>query len=98
MSNPTFLEIVLQSAEFTFGGRDEVEDPLDDALREAGLGEVTGGGSGMGRLNIDVEVSDLEPGLDLIRIVLQRLGVAPSTVINQYQPARHTYSVYEPVR
>jgi hypothetical protein len=29
----TFLEIVLQSADFTFGGRDEIEDPLDEALK-----------------------------------------------------------------
>ena len=59
----TFLEIVLQAADFTFGGRDEIEDPLDDALRSAGLGEVTGGGTGMGVCNIDVEVFELTPRL-----------------------------------
>ncbi len=43
MSTPIFLEIVFQSADFTFGGRDEIEDPLEEALPDAGIGEVTGG-------------------------------------------------------
>jgi hypothetical protein len=90
-----FLEIVLQSADFSFGGRDEIEDPLGQALQAADLGEVTGGGTGMGISNIDVEISDLDAGLALIRTVLRRLGVAKSTVINQYAPHRVKHSVYE---
>jgi len=89
-----FLEIVLKSEDFKFGGRDAVEDPLDEELQKNNLGEVTGGGSGMGTTNIDVEVSDLEKGLELIRSVLSNLGVAKSTVINQYQPAHKIYNVY----
>ena len=90
-----FLEIVLQSADFSFGGRDEVEDPLAQALQAADLGEVTGGGTGMGISNIDVEVTELEAGLALIRTVLRSLGVAKSTIINQYAPHRVKHSVYE---
>jgi hypothetical protein len=90
----TFLEIVLQADEFHFSGRDEVDDPLDEALRRAGLGEVTGGGTGMGVCNIDVEVSDLTAGLALIRAVLGNLGVARSTVINQYKPERVRHPAY----
>jgi hypothetical protein len=90
-----FLEIVLQGADFGFGGRDEVEDPLGQALQAADLGEVTGGGTGMGTSNIDVEVIELEAGLALIRTVLRHLGVAKSTVINQYEPHRVKHSVYE---
>jgi len=90
----TFYEIILQSADFTFSGRDEIEDPLHEALKEASLGEVTGGGSGMGRSNIDVEVNDAEKGLSKIREVLKVLGVAPSTEINQYEPVRITHRVY----
>jgi hypothetical protein len=91
----TFLEIVLRAAEFTHGGRDEIEDPLDDALRQAGIGEVTGGGTGMGIANIDVEVRDVQAGLALVRRVLQALGVARSTVIKQYDPVRAEHQVYE---
>jgi hypothetical protein len=95
MNQPAvFLEIVLKSDDFTLGGRDEIEDPLNDALQAAALGEVTGGGTGMGSSNIDVEVSDLEAGLELIRSVLSGLGVARSTVINQYEPIRVKHAVY----
>jgi hypothetical protein len=41
-----FLEIILQAADFTLHARDDVEDPLHDALTATGLGEVTGAGSG----------------------------------------------------
>jgi hypothetical protein len=82
---PAFLEIVLESRDFTFDGRDEVEDPLHEALTAAGIGEVTGGGAGMGKSNIDVEISDLEAGLALVRRVLRDLKVAASTVIYAQQ-------------
>ncbi len=91
---PIFFEIVFQSADFSFGGRDEVEDPLDEALRAQDLGEVTGGGTGLGMCNIDVEVSDAERGLALIRAVLRELGVASSTRIYQGEPERKTLEVY----
>jgi hypothetical protein len=46
---PAFLEIVLESKDFTLDSRDAVEDPLHDALTAAGIGEVTGAGGGMGK-------------------------------------------------
>lgn len=82
---PAFLEIVLESADFTLDSRDEVEDPLHEALTEAGIGEVTGAGGGMGKSNIDVEVTDLQAGLALVRRVLRNLKVAASTVIYAHQ-------------
>ena len=84
----TFFEIILQSSDFKFGGRDEIEDPLDEALQRSGLGEVTGGGSGRGIANIDVEVSDPQQALALIRKVLQELRVDPRTVICQFLPGK----------
>jgi hypothetical protein len=99
---PAFLEIVLESADFTLDSRDAVEDPLHEALTEAGIGEVTGAGGGMGNSNIDVEVSDLEAGLSVVRRVLRDLKVAASTVIYAHQgdqsmgtdriTAHHVYS------
>jgi hypothetical protein len=94
MSSRIFLEIVFMADDFVHGGRDEVEDPLQEALEASGLGEVTGGGSGMGKANIDIEVTDLDDGLSLVRSVLQGLGVAQSTVINQYEPVRSAHRVY----
>ena len=90
-----FLEIILQAKDFHLDGRDQIEDPLDDALRTAHLGEITGGGTGIGSSNIDVEVTDLEQGLALVRKTLQSLGVARSTVINQYDPVKMVHRVYD---
>ena len=95
MSKTTFLEIVFVGADFAFDGRDEVEDPLNEALRNAGLGKVTGGGGGMGECNIDVEVIDSIRGLAFIREQLRALEVARSTVINQYEPEHVIHKVYE---
>lgn len=99
---PAFLEIVLESAAFTFDGRYEIEDPVHEALTAAGIGEVIGSGGGMGKSNIDVEVSDLQAGLALVRRVLGGLRVAAGTVIHAQQGDQAkgtgqvaTYRVYE---
>ncbi len=83
MTENIFLEILFVSNDFPFDGRDEIEDPLDESLQEANVGEVIGGGSGMGKINIDVEVNNLNDGLKIIRDVLTKLSVPSSTIINQ---------------
>jgi len=95
MNDTYFLEIVFLVADFQFDGRDEIEDPLEEFLTQSGLGEVTGGGSGMGKANIDVEVNDLSEGLKAVQQFLRLLGVADSTVINQYQPVKVVHRVYD---
>jgi len=71
------------------------EDPLDESLRQAGLGEVTGGGSQLGNPNpdgsphvewvgIDVELENLETGLPALKRELLRLG-APGTTVLEYR-------------
>lgn len=57
--------------------REEIEDALDEALQGAGLGEVTGGGTGLGLVHMDVEVDATRgnEAADLIRRTLQGLGV-----------------------
>ncbi|MDY6994172.1 MAG: hypothetical protein SVR94_16435 [Pseudomonadota bacterium] len=95
MTENIFLEIILYSKDFPFEGRDEIEEPLDEALQESNLGEITGGGSGLGSINIDVEVTDLEAGINLIRKILQNISAPESTVINQYEPEEVVYKVYE---
>jgi hypothetical protein len=68
------------------------EDPLDAALRKAGLGEVTGGGSsltepdaqgrrGIEYCGIDVDLYDPDKGIPFLRQELVRLGVPPGTVL-----------------
>lgn len=56
------------------------EDPLDAALREAGVGEVTGGGSQLGALgeiefaDIEIVVSDVDAALPVITEALEKAG------------------------
>lgn len=81
-----------------FYGRDEIEDPLDDALTEAGLGEVTGGGSGSRGTNIDVEISSakrFEEALALIRQTLRDLNAPATTKIIRHKPQRVEYGLYD---
>jgi hypothetical protein len=89
------LEVLLRSADFRFGGRDEIEEPLDQALKAAEAGEVTGGGAGSGMLIIDVEVVDLQKALAVMRPVLRDLRVAPGTLIRQPLPIERFHKVYE---
>jgi hypothetical protein len=68
------------------------EDPLQEALAEAALGEVTGGGSQLAEDNsiaycgIDVVVNDRSRGLDLIRRTMKRLQAPRGTIIEEFIP------------
>ena len=96
-----FFELSFDAADFQncgFDARDEMEDPLDEALQSAGIGEVTGGGSGRGRTNIDIEtfdgISD-DDAIDLIRRILKGLGAPRSSVLARSQPVKQQWAVFE---
>lgn len=63
------------------------EDPLDAALRAAGLGEVTGGGTMMNQdksiawVGVDVTLYDLEKGLPLLLQKLREAGAPPGSTV-----------------
>ena len=70
------------------------EDPLQAELQKEQLGEVTGGGSqlaGRGKeiefCGLDVDVTDRDRGLQLIREVMRRLNAPSDTVIEEYLPS-----------
>lgn len=97
MSETTFFEILLPiDPSYDVADRHEIEDSLDDALQRAGLGEVTGGGTGMGKANIDVEVIDPQRGLTLMRRILQDFSVPQNTIIRQAGSPSINHSVYAP--
>ena len=101
MNDPVFLQIIMQAEDLrnhNFEGRDQIEDPLQKALTNAALGEVSGGGSGGGVAIIDVDIeneSKLAEGLKVIRRVLRDAGVPPSTIIKQTQPDEAIFNVYD---
>ncbi len=79
------------------------EEPLQAALEAADLGEVSGGGSqlaGRGKeiefCGLDVEVTDRERGLSLIREVMHRLDAPRGTVIEEYLPVYRELPLDEP--
>jgi len=93
-----FLEIILKSKDMTdlVPHRDEVEESLNEALRDAQFGEVSGGGAGSGVVILDVEIwaeSDFHDALSLIRRVLKELKVPDSTRIQRHQPEKISYGL-----
>ena len=82
------------------------EDPLDAALREAGVGEVTGGGSQLGELgeiefaDIEIVVSDVDAALPVITEALEKAGapagsqlLGPEAVLREFG-TRQSVAVY----
>jgi hypothetical protein len=76
---------------------DKYEDPIIDELERLGLGEVTGGGTGMGdegpdgrreiqSCGIDVETTNVEATRATLRELLPKLGCRPGTQL-QYNVA-----------
>jgi len=84
---------------------EKYEDPLDHSLKQAHFGEVTGGGSQLsapdkdGRrsvewVGLDVEISDLQRGLALLKSELKRLGVHRGSTLEY---SRDGKKVEEPI-
>jgi len=68
------------------------EDPLDAALKKEAVGEVNGGDTRLSAPNadgtrsiewvgLDVDLSDFERGLSILKRELLRLGAPPDTVL-----------------
>ena len=69
------------------------EDPINAALKAAHAGEVTGGGTQMGPkkadgtsdilfADVDVQLTDVDLGLDLLRKKLKELGAPKGTTLS----------------
>jgi hypothetical protein len=82
------------------------EDPLDAALKAQNVGEVSGGGSQLGKadengkrniewVGIDVDLTDFDRGFPILKSQLIRLGVPKGTVL-EYTRAGIKHS--EPVQ
>ncbi len=99
--NDLFLELFFPTDSLHnagFYGRDEVEDPLDEALQTSELGEVTGGGGGELGSNVDIEIWDeanFDVALNVIRRTLVEIKAPETTIIIRHQPVRQEFRINE---
>jgi len=77
------------------------EDPLDSVLKREAVGEVTGGGTQLSDpdnegkrsiecVGIDVELSDFEKGMPILKRELLRLGAPPETILEYTRDGQKT--------
>ena len=70
---------------------EKYEDPLDEALKAAGLGEVTGGGSSLEQdgsiawVGVDIELTDQGRGIPFLKQKLIELGAPRGSVLEYSQ-------------
>ena len=87
---PVFVFVKVNESIMPIERGKKYEDPLDDALKRAKLGEVTGGGSSLTKerkiewAGIDVDLIELERGIPFLKRKLVELG-APKGSTLQYQ-------------
>ncbi len=95
-----FLEIIIQMEDWEgreLDDRHDLEEMLDSALQSKGLGEISGGGSGMGEFNIDVDIhsaKNFDTALEIIRHTLVSENLPRSTKIILHGANPTEYSVY----
>jgi hypothetical protein len=88
----TFVFVKIPEEILPLDRGEKYEDPLDASLKKAKLGEVTGGGTQLGKekpngkksiewVGVDVELSDFEHGLPFLKSELKRLGAPIGTTL-----------------
>lgn len=92
-----FIEVIFPAIEgFGIDERDEIEELLQEQLDATGWGDVSGGGSGMGVLILDVDVFEpqhLPEVVQLIRGILLEQGCPPRTRIQINQPYQEVHHI-----
>jgi hypothetical protein len=108
MEKPLFVFIKIPEALETTEREEKYEQSLEESLASTELGELTGGGAMLSApdnnghreivyCGIDVELFDADPGLELLKTELKRLG-APRGTILEYtlDEIPHQTDLYEP--
>ena len=75
------LKIVFRAEDWRVSSSAEIEEPLDEMLMAADVGEIVSGGVGPDGVFFNVEVEDAATGLPFVREALRRLEVPESTRI-----------------
>ena len=79
--SPTTLKILFSSEDWHVESSAEIEEPLDERLIAAGVGEISSGGVGPDGVFFNVEIEEPATGLPVVQQVLRDLQVPRSTVI-----------------
>ena len=88
-------ELLIPDHDFGFDTISDVEEPLDEALLAAGVGEVTGGGIGSGWYRIEMELERPREARRVIRDLAFRLDL-PTTTLLRPSGAEQALPVYLP--
>ena len=70
---------------------------MEAALADSRIAEVTGGGPGMGRFVVDMEVDEerFDEALQLIRKVLAGINMPESTRVKRNNPVKLAYAIFD---
>ena len=78
-------ELLIPDQDFGFDTISDVEQPLDQALIEAGVGEVTGGGIGAGWYRIEMDLTQPERAFEVVRRLATWLELPSSTLLRELE-------------
>jgi hypothetical protein len=108
MDEPVFVFIRIPESLEPDERTEKYEEPLEKSLASTGVGELTGGGCMLAApdadghreikyCGIDINLFDIDAGLELLRIELKRLG-APNGTMLEYDldGILHQTDIYEP--
>ena len=70
---------------------EKYDDPMTDSLQSSGFGVMCGGGTiasnaGIEGCYLDIELTALTSGIEVIASVLQRVGAPKSSTVEEYGP------------
>lgn len=84
---PTFVFAKIADTVAPIERGSKYEDPLNEALKKEGLGEVTGGGSSLNAdrkiewIGVDIDLTDVAKGIPLVKSTLRGLGAPKGTML-----------------
>ena len=84
MSERSEIEIAIRLEGEGFATHDELElrDVVEDWIKQQNLGEIVDAGSGLGFMNLAVEVGDAPAALALLESYITQLGIRDRTTLN----------------
>ena len=81
-------ELLIPDHDFAFDTISDVEQPLDEEMLAAGVGEVTGGGIGAGWYRIEMAIERPAEAFAVIHQLARRLGLPRSTLLRKIGETR----------